>query len=80
MLETLFNCTVIDLMMKIQPFKSNKHLRADDLCTEQSRIISIFSCSNPSMFIKFKTETQVPLGEHLMFGVNCVASFCIFHL
>ena len=29
------NWTVIDLLMKIQTFKSNEHLWADDPCTEK---------------------------------------------
>ena len=57
--NTLFNWTVIDLVMRIQPFKSNEHLRADDPCTKQNTIFSIFflfifACSNASLFIKFK--------------------------
>ena len=45
--------------MKIQPFKSNEHLRANDPCTE-GPIFFIFAYLNPSLFTKFETELQVP--------------------
>ena len=76
--NTLFNCTVINLVMKIQPFKSNEHLRADDPCTEQSTMFFHFWLLKCIIVYKIQNLNTRTLRETIYIRGKLLSVFLYF--